>query len=166
MCPPTSNWHQYRRMASMSVLDVVLAYKWMCVCIYICIYMHTLRPDVAWTFSTWTCSYVLKLWKLLPLSYLYTEVHTTPFMCMITPYMCSVGNTLQRMLFVVTSLSVMCLFDSTSFSHLHKPADTNLFDSVNHTTAQRCFSENTQYMQFIFQFGMRGQGLFKPRLFS
>lgn len=59
-----------------------------------------------------------------------------------------------------------CFFDSKSFPRLQKPGDTNLFNPVNHKTVQRCFSENTQYLQFIFQFGMRGQGLFKHGLFS
>lgn len=58
-----------------------------------------------------------------------------------------------------------CCIDSKSSLHLHKPEDINLSDPLSHKTAQRCFFENTQYLQFIFQFGIRGQGLFKHELF-
>ena len=90
----------------------------------------------------------------------YVYDHTLCVLCgKYTPEDAVCGETLTQ-LFV-------SFFDSMSFPHLHKPGDdTNLFDLVNHKTAQRCFSENTQYLQFIFQFGMKGQGLFKHGLFS
>lgn len=127
-----------------------------------CTWMHTLRSDVAWTFST--CSSVV---KLVEAADLYAQVHTTSFMYMITPRVRSVGNTFQRMLFVVKPLSS---YLPVSLTPSLFPICTNLeiqtyLTLVNHKTAQRCFSENTQYLQFIFQFGMRGQGLFKHRLF-
>ena len=63
------------------------------------------------------------LWKRLPLPYLYAQVRTTPFMCTITPCVCSVGNTLQKMLFVVKPLRS---YSSLSLTPCLFPICTNL----------------------------------------
>lgn len=90
---------------------------------------------------------------------IYVYDHTLCVLCgKYIPQNAVCGETLKQLF--------SCCVDSKSFPHLHKPEDTNLFDSLNHKTAQRCFSENTQYLQFIFQFGMRRQRLFKHELFS
>lgn len=87
---PTHIWHLYKWMVSLSVY--VLTYKW----IYTSAHAQT-RCSMN-IFNLVICGHICG-----SCCHLYTQVHTIHFVCMICVW--SVGNTFQRMLFVVKPLS-------------------------------------------------------------
>lgn len=82
-----------------------------------CIWVHTLTPRVAWTFST--CSHVVRVVEAAAIASAppVCSGAYTPFMCVISLWVCSVGNTFHRMMILVRPLS----------SHLPVPLTSSFF---------------------------------------
>lgn len=101
-----------------------------CACVD-CLWVHTLRPGVAWTFST--CSHVISCGScchchcptcmLRCIHSFCVRDHTLSVhcgKCFLQDADC--GETLRQ--------SFACFLDSKSFSHLHKPGDGNFTLSI------------------------------------
>lgn len=70
-----------------------------------CMWVHTLTPGVAWTFST--CSHVVRVVEAAAIATALPVCSGayTPFVCVIPPWVCTVANAFHGMLIVVRPLS-------------------------------------------------------------
>lgn len=128
--------------------------------------MHTLRSDVAWTFST--CSCVVKLVEAaaiaLPICsgayhFFYVYDHTPCALCgKYVPEDAVCGETLKQLF--------AGFFDSKSFPHLHKPGDTNLFDLGQSQNSSEVLFWKYTISAVYFSVWYEGAGVVQAQAFS